>query len=118
MNNAMKGILFSALIFPGAGQIILARYRRGGLFFAIAFISGIACVAAVVHQSVALLQDSLATGVAPSIPTVMAIVMDAAGSASSLFMKVSLLILICSWLLSALDAWRIGADLDRRPAVS
>lgn len=114
MSNTLKGILFSALIFPGAGQIILARYLRGAIFFAAAFISGILCVTAIVRQAVVLLQDIVARGEAVSIPEVMTTVAQATTVASTVFLKVSFLILFCCWLMSVVDAWRIGRQLDQK----
>jgi flagellar biosynthesis protein FlhB len=116
MSNVMKGVLFSALIFPGAGQIILSKYLRGAVFFAVAFISGILCITAVVRQAVVMLQDLVATGEATTIPKVMSIVAEASTTASSIFLKVSFLILFCCWLASVVDAWRIGKELDQKPA--
>ena len=116
MNNAMKGILFSAFIFPGAGQVILSRYKRGAVFFAAAFVSGILSVTAIVRQAVALLQDLVAAGVPATIPKVMAIVAEASTTASTAFLKISFLLLFCCWLVSVVDAWRIGKELDQKPA--
>ncbi len=113
MSNTMKGILLSALIFPGTGQIILARYLRGAVFFAIAFISGILCVTAVVRQAVVVLQDFVAKGEVVTIPKVMTIVAEASTYASSIFLKISFLIFFCCWLASVVDAWRIGRQLDK-----
>ena len=116
MSNTLKGILFSALIFPGAGQIILARYRRGAVFFAVAFMSGILCLTAVVRQAVVMLQEAVAQGGVVNVSTVMTILTDASTYASSILLKGSFLILFCCWLFSVVDAWRIGKKLDERPA--
>ncbi len=116
MSNVMKGVLFSALIFPGAGQIILSRYRRGAVFFAVAFMSGILCVTAIVRQAVVMLQNVVAAGEVATIPKVMSIVAEASTTASSLFMKVAFLIMFVCWLTSVVDAWRIGKELDEKPA--
>jgi len=116
MSNVIKGVLFSALIFPGAGQIILSRYRRGAVFFVLAFISGILCVTAVVRQAVVMLQDIVAAGEVATIPRVMGIVAEASTTASSVFLKISFFIMFCCWLASVIDAWRIGKELDEKPA--
>ena len=116
MSNTLKGILFSALIFPGAGQIILARYRRGAVFFCVAFISGILSLTAIVRQAVVMLQEIVAEGGAVNVPKVMSVLAEASTYASSLFLKGSLLILICCWLYSVVDAWRIGKALDQKSA--
>ena len=114
MSNTLKGILFSALIFPGTGQIILAKYLRGAIFFAVAFVSGILCVTAIVRQAVVLLQDFVAQGDVLSIPEVMTTVAQAATFASSVFFKITFLIFFCCWLTSVVDAWRIGRQLDHQ----
>ncbi len=116
MSNVMKGVLFSALIFPGAGQIILSKYRRGALFFAIAFVTAILCVTAIVRQAVVMLQDVVAAGEVTTIPKVMRIVAEASTTASTLFLKVAFLLMFVCWLTSVIDAWRIGKELDGRPA--
>jgi len=116
MSNTLKGILFSAFIFPGAGQIILTRYRRGALLFGIAFISGILSVTAVIRQAVVMLQEFVAQGGDSSVSKVMQIVAEASTTASSIFLKISFLILFSCWLFSVVDAWRIGKELDQKPA--
>ena len=118
MSNALKGLLFSALIFPGAGQILLTRYLRGGVFFALAFVSGILCVAGIVRQAVEVLQDLVAKGEVITTPKVMSIVADISTYASSLFLKISLLILFCCWLSSVIDAWLIGRKMDEKHPVN
>ncbi|HID03692.1 MAG TPA: hypothetical protein EYP18_10865, partial [Desulfobacterales bacterium] len=84
MSNTLKGILFSALIFPGAGQIILARYRRGAVFFGVAFISGILSLTAVVRQAVVMLQEVVDQGGVVNISKVMSILAEASTYASSI----------------------------------
>ncbi len=114
MSNVLKGVLFSALIFPGAGQIILSRYLRGAVLFGIAFLSGILCVTAVVRQAVIMLQGVVDGGEAATIPRVMSIVLEASTTASTIFLKISFLIMFSCWLFSVVDAWRIGKELDQK----
>ena len=116
MSNTLKGILFSALIFPGAGQIILAEYRRGAIFFGVSFISGTLCVIAVVRQAIVMLQEFVAHGGVANVPKVMIIVAEAATYKSSIFMKIFFIILFCCWIFSVVDAWRIGKELDLKSA--
>lgn len=114
MSNALKGVLLSALIFPGAGQIVLTRYGRGALFFAFSFISGLLCITAVVRQAVVILQQIAAKGEVITFPKILNITGQASTSASSLFLKVSFFAFLCCWLLAVVDAWRIGTELDKR----
>ncbi len=112
MSNALKGVLMSALIFPGAGQIILARYGRGALFFVFAFISGLLCVAAIVRQAVVILQQLAAQGEGVTLPKIMTTAVEASTTGSTLFLKLSFFVFFCGWLFAVVDAWRIGKELD------
>lgn len=114
MSNALKGILLSALIFPGAGQIILARYGRGALFFGAAFISGLLCVMAIVRKAVVILQQFAAQGEAVTLPKIMSTAAEASTTGSTLFLKASFLVFFCCWLFAVVDAWRIGKELDEK----
>lgn len=116
MSNALKGILLSALIFPGAGQIILARYGRGALIFVFSFISGLLCVTAVVRQAVVMLQELVAQGEAVDLSIIMSAAAKASTVASTLFLKSSFFIFFCCWLFAVVDAWRIGKELDQKEA--
>lgn len=112
MSNTMKGILFSAFIFPGTGQIILAKYMRGAVYFAIAFVSGILCVTAIVRQAMVVLQAFVERGEVVTIPKAMVVVAEASTYSSSLFFRLSFLVFFCCWLVSILDAWKTGRQLD------
>lgn len=114
MSNALKGILLSALIFPGAGQIILARYGRGALIFVVSFISGLLCVTAVVRQAVVMLQQLVAQGEVVDLSIIMSTAAKASSVASTLFLKSSFIIFFCCWLFAVVDAWRIGKELDEK----
>jgi hypothetical protein len=116
MSNAIKGMLCSALIFPGAGQIILAKYYRGLTFFVVAFVSGILFLTAVVRQAVVRLQDTVAQGVVVDVSKVMSILTEPSTYASSVYLKLSFLVLFCCWLFSVVDAWRLGKKLDQKPS--
>ncbi|MBU0960009.1 MAG: hypothetical protein KKH60_00655 [Proteobacteria bacterium] len=114
MSNALKGILLSALIFPGAGQIILTRYGRGALFFVLSFISGLFCITAIVRQAVLLLQQLVAQGEVVTIPKIMSTTVEVSTTGSTLFLKASFLVFFCCWLFAVVDAWRIGKELDEK----
>ncbi len=106
----------SALIFPGAGQIILARYGRGALFFIFSVISGLLCVTAIVRQAVVILQRLAAQGEVVTLPKIMTSAAQASTTGSTLFLKLSFLVLFCCWLVAVVDAWRIGNELDEKQA--
>lgn len=112
MSNALKGVLFSALVFPGAGQILLTSYLRGAVFFALACVSAILSVVGVVRQAVVILQGLVAQGEVITTPKIMAIVADISTYTSSLLLQIVLLFFFACWLVSVVDAWLIGRKMD------
>lgn len=48
MNNSLKGALLSGLIFPGLGQVVLKRYKRGALII----LAVLVCLSVVVVKAV------------------------------------------------------------------
>lgn len=114
MTNAIKGILFSALIFPGAGQIILGKYLRGAVLFAVASVSGLLFLSTVVRQSVERLQEVVAQGGVVTVTRIMGILTEFSTYLSSSLMMASFFVLFCCWLFSTVDAWRIGRKLDKK----
>jgi hypothetical protein len=102
MKKAVKGALLSGLVFPGLGQIALKQYPRGLAFMAVA----LACTIYIVETTVQEVMSSLATLDPTRIASLPTPPTDHAGPA--------LWILCLAWVWAVLDAYRVGARLDRQ----
>lgn len=100
MKHAIKGALLSGLVLPGLGQVVLKQYVRGFAFMVVA----LGCTVWIVNSAVEAAMTSLQNleGLAPPPPPV-------AGDAGP-----AVWILGLCWLAALVDAYRLGARLDRQ----
>jgi hypothetical protein len=112
MNNALKGALWSALIWPGLGQVVLKRYKRG---VAIALGVGVILTVIVVKAAqlaLAILDKVDLQGGAIDIGAISdAAARVSADSGGSGFNLISILMLVL-WIIGIVDAYRIGRKID------
>jgi TM2 domain-containing membrane protein YozV len=107
MKPAVKAALLSGIVFPGLGQIYLKRYLRGLLtmvpvFLGITIIVGIAAVGAMeTLNRIAIEGGTLDMNTVVNLAATHSLY-DAAYS------KVLLLFILCCWVFSVIDGYRIG----------
>ena len=101
MRQSIKGVLLSGLVFPGLGQLLLQRVARGLAFAAVA----IGCVIYLVKTTVDAVLRNLDV-----VDT-----LDIAKLTAAIDVKTGpvVWILLLCWILAAVDAYRIGEQLDR-----
>jgi len=113
MNNSIKGALLSGLVFPGLGQVILRRYRRGIAFILTVSIILLVMVVKAVQQAFAILEKIEAEGGVISMNTITNAVIQASTPSESLTFKILLLLLILIWVMAVIDGYRVGKKKDK-----
>jgi len=106
MKNSLRGALWSALVLPGSGQIVLKHWKRG-LPFALASITGVILIAIIVVKGTWTgLEQQALQGNDFTLSDI-----AGAGLASLKTAGIYVLppLLVC-WLLSVVDAWRLGRE--------
>lgn len=112
MSNSLKAALLSGLVFPGLGQVVLKRYRRGIVLMFIVLACLSIVVAKVVQQAFSILkQIELAGGTINMDAISNAATQSSTNSDSLVFNSILLLIIVC-WILGVVDAYRIGKKRD------
>ena len=113
MKQSYKAALFSALVYPGSGHLVLKQYPMG-LFLAG---TATACLGALVYRAFAIagaISDKILMG---EIPLDIASINDeismqmAAGS--STMITIATWLLVFCWLAGTADAFRLGRRQDR-----
>ena len=112
MTNALKGALLSALVFPGLGQVVLKSYKRG-LFLILTVLTGLLVIVVIaVQQALTVLKKIESEGGIIDLNTISnAAAQASVPSGGSMMMIFSLLILM-SWIVATVDAYRIGKKKD------
>lgn len=113
MKKSVKAALFSGLIFPGVGQFSLKRYARGLIFFAPAM----TCLAYMLDNSMRKafsIVDKIERGEVPLDADAIANLISAtAGRSESLMLAAAQWIIIICWIVSIIDAYRLGKLADQ-----
>ena len=111
MNKPLKAALFSALIFPGLGQLLLKKY------FSAAFFAFFACVTLYILFSDLLsraqeILDKIQAGeVAADLASITELVHQQ--SAATMSFSPALTLLLITWLVSIIEAYRVGRKLEQ-----
>jgi len=108
MNKSTKAALFSALLFPGWGQIYLKKYKRGIIIM-------LPVVAGVLYISWAILQITLQViKAAPfkkgtvDFSTVLDLTNNSIKSLDSIYYSLILITIAFFWVFSIIDAYLLG----------
>ena len=107
MKTAIKAALLSGFVFPGLGQIYLKRYKRGLtililVLLALGIIIGTLTVSAL--ESLKAIQSGGGIADMETISNLASI--DSARS--GIYFRLILLFVVCCWLFSVADAYKIG----------
>lgn len=104
MKKSTVAALLSALVFPGAGQLLLKRYFRGLILASIAIASLYALTVGVVERAKSI-TDKLIAGDVPIDATVISeMVAGSTAGSETLSLKIAALALTAAWLLAVVDA--------------
>ncbi len=114
MKNSLKAALLSALVLPGAGQIMLKRYLSGVLFALVSIIALSVIVAKIIKFS-SLIAAKINSGILDqSGGGLIGILSDSMVEVNTGVMNTAFLIYLGVWILSILDAYRVGNLVDKK----
>jgi hypothetical protein len=108
LNKSTKGALLSGLVFPGAGQLYLKKYRTASLLI----ITVLACLSLIVmeaiEQAVNILEEIEASGVAINANNIAEISERAANNADTTTTSIATLLIAACWVAGIIHAYRSG----------
>lgn len=111
MKKPLKAALFSALIFPGAGQLLLKKYTSAFLFGVVAVI-GLYLLLSNLMARVQEIVDKIQSGeVSPDLVTIIELVNEQSLTSAQSLSPAFLLFMI-AWLVSIIEAYRVGKKED------
>ncbi len=112
MKNSLKGAFWSGLIFPGLGQIILKRYKRGAVIMFTVLVSMSVFIVKAVQHALDILEKIESQGGAISMSTISNAATQASATSGNLTFNIVLLLVILCWIIGVVDAYRIGKIKD------
>ena len=112
MRNALKGALWSGVIFPGLGQVILKHYTRGIVLMLMVSASLVVIVLKAVQHALAIVEKIESEGVVIDIQTITEAATRASSTSDSLIYNLGSLLIVFCWIFGIVDAYRIGKKKD------
>ena len=107
MNKPLKAALFSALIFPGAGQLLLKKYISAAYFFAFACVGLYLLFSNLMTRAQGIIDKVQRGDVTADIGTITELVHQQSATAME-SLSPALMILLIAWLVSVIEAYRVG----------
>ena len=110
MNQSVKAALLSGLIFPGIGQISLGYKKRGWLFVTANIVFICLIISEVIQQAYSVVAEMQKNGTIIDADTISKASSTLVSFSDNLFLNILLLLLIAIWLVSIVDAYRLGKN--------
>jgi TM2 domain-containing membrane protein YozV len=112
MKRPVSAVLWSAFVFPGAGELYLRRPGRAAVFLVPAAIAAWFFFSDMIERASAL-ADQVLAGTLPLDPAAIAARLDSQGG--SLLASVSGIVLIACWIGSIIDSFLVARAAPRDP---
>jgi len=107
MNKPLKAALFSAFIFPGAGQILLKKYVSAGYFIAFASVGLYLLFSSLMARSQEIIDKIQSGEIAVDLTTIIALVHQQSITTTGPI-RPALILLLVVWIVSVIEAYRVG----------
>ena len=107
MTKNTKALIFSALVFPGIGQLFLARYKSAVLFIGLALTAFILILTDVMSNASAIADKIIAGEMSAEYSEIRKAILDQQTNSDSQLVTVLLYLLVAVWLVSVIDILRL-----------
>ena len=108
MTQSMKSALLSALIFPGVGQIASGHKKRGWSFVSVMFVLLYLVINKIMQQASLVIAEMQKNATAINLEEISKLSSELVSFSDNMILNVALLLLILTWLVSIIDAYRLG----------
>lgn len=113
MKRSTKAALFSGLIFPGLGHMILKQYLRGSILMLTGLIALSVIVAVAVNRALAVMERIDSGEVPLDTGAITELASSSVGSADNSIVNISFVVLVGCWLFGIVDSHRLGKAQER-----
>lgn len=111
LSRALQALLWSAVLFPGAGHLHLKQFKRGIAVIGVTLLSLSVLLFQFVRLAIQVIESTLANASTLDVPRLASLILQA-GAADKVLLS-SLWVLGLCWLVGMLDAYRLGKKPHR-----
>jgi hypothetical protein len=112
MNNSQKGAFWSGLVFPGLGQVVLKRHKRGAVIMLTVLAGMSVIVVQVVQKGLIILEKIKSERGTIDMDMILDATTQASTNSDSFIFSLAVLLLTFCWIIGTVDAFRIGKKKD------
>ena len=112
MRKSIKAALFSTLLFPGAGHILLKRYLRGLVFF----VPALLCILFLINYAfneASVIAEQMTNGTLPLDPEAIAKLVTNPPGDTQFKLQVATWIFIACWIIAIIDSFQLGYAAEK-----
>jgi len=118
MEKATKAALFSALLFPGWGQIYLKRYKRGLVFILPVLFGVLVLTWVVVQGGIKIIKAAPFKKGAVQFANIIQVTIDALKAVDLSYFLLMLCLIAVLWVLSIVDAYQLANKMITAPTTA
>jgi len=111
MKKTTKAVLFSTLIFPGTGQIILGRWMRGLVFLLPVLVAVWIYIKYSIKQAAVVMDKIMSGEVSPDPLAIAKMLQEGPESGELLLLAISAYTILVLWVLAAVDAFVVARKI-------
>ena len=112
MKKATKGALFSGLVFPGLGQIVLKHYLRGAIIVVTVLGSLTLFIMKAVENALTIVEQMDLEGGSISMDDITEAANRASAASVDPTLNLALMVILFCWIAGTIDAWWVGRKID------
>ena len=113
MKRSTKVALFSGLVFPGLGHLILKQYLRGSILMLSGLIALSVIVAIAVNRALAVVERIDSGEIALETGAITELASSSVSGADSATANIAFAVLFACWLFGIFDSYRLGKKQDQ-----
>ena len=113
MKKSNKAVLLSALVFPGAGHLLLKRYITGAVLVCAALAALYLIVADILEKALAIVEKIERGEISPDVAAIAELLSRQPMGNESQLLGAALPVLVICWVIGIADSYRCGRALDK-----
>lgn len=113
MDKAMKAALLSALVFPGAGHLLLKKYSAAVILAGATGVSLYFLVATAIEKAL-LITDKIQIGEVPlDVAVITELITKQTTGPEAQLLNIATAVLFIAWLIGIIDSYRVGCGQEQ-----
>ena len=113
MSKAIKAALFSALVFPGTGHLLLKKYLHGVVLIGASFSVLYLVISRLIEIALQISDQIISGEIGLDVVAITELIVKQTAGPETRLLNIAGVVLVIIWLISIVDSYRIGRLQDK-----